>query len=101
MGFLVIEPVEIADNAVGNRCGDFLPEGSGAEQFFFVRIGNKRRLYQYRRNRWRFQHHERRLFGIAAVQLMHWLNLFRICEPAASGCFDGISLYQVEQHLLQ
>ncbi|SSL80743.1 Uncharacterised protein [Klebsiella pneumoniae] len=52
MGFLVIEPVEIADNAVGNRGGDFLPEGGGAEQFLLVRVGDKRGFHQHRRYGW-------------------------------------------------
>mgnify|MGYP002222717820 CR=1 FL=1 len=90
-----------SDNAVGNRRGDFLPERGGAEQFFFVRIGNKRGFYQNRRNRRRFQHHKRRLLGIAAVQLMHRLDLFQDMRTERQAVFDGISLYQVEQHLLQ
>lgn len=91
---------EVTQDAVGNRCGDFMSEYRRSKQFFLLRIGNERGFNEHRGNIGRFQYHKCRLFRVFGMQMMHWRNVFNDVRTQEKAFFYCFRLFQIEKYFL-
>lgn len=92
--------MEIADDAIGDSGGDFLTKRRRTQQSFFFRVGDERGFDQTDGIEGDFSTTKAACSVLRLCRRCTGLIFLRICEPNVR-LFYGVSLHQIEQHLLQ